>query len=372
MNREYKICTQCIMDTSDPDITFDEKGVCNHCKRYAEFVKNELHYENGEAELKQIVDKIKKKGADNSYDCIIGVSGGVDSTYTAFKTKELGLRPLAVHLDNGWNSELAVSNIENTLKKLEIELFTYVIDWEEFKDIQVAFLKSSTPDSEIPTDHAILAILYKIAAKENIRYIITGQNVVTEGYGVTSWSQGHGDWRYIKSINKIFSKNNRLKSYPYYNNYKFLYYTLIKRIRIIKPLNYIPYIKKEAIDILTNKLGWRAYPGKHGESIYTYFYQSYILPSKFGFDKRRIHLSALIASGQITREEALKEIAKELYSPEDLNRDKEYILKKLDLTEKIFEEIMSAPRKTFWDYPSYKSLPIFKIKFVKSLYYLLR
>jgi len=370
MVKKYQICSKCIMDTSDPDIEFDENGVCNHCKQYNKYVKNELHHDD--TSLEAIISQIKRQSAGKRYDCIIGVSGGVDSTYVAYQVKKLGLRPLAVHLDNGWNSELAVGNIEKVLRKLEIDLFTHVIDYEEFKDMQIAFLKSSTPDSEIPTDHAILAFLYEMALKENIPYIITGQNIVTEGYGVPSWSQGHGDWRYIRSIYKTFGNSKKIKSYPHYNMYKFIYYTLIKKIKIIKLLNFIPYVKKEAIKILEDEFNYRPYAVKHGESIYTHFFQSYILPSKFGFDKRRIHFSALIASGQMTRDEALEEIKKELYSREELKIDKEYFIKKLDITEMEFEKIMSMPPKTFWDYPSYKNSPIFKSRFIKVLYYSLR
>ena len=370
MARKYQICTRCIMDTTDPEIQFDENTVCSHCKKYDEMAKKKLHYDEADQQkLKQMIEKIKQAGRNKRYDCIIGVSGGVDSSFMAYKVKELGLRPLAVHLDNGWNSELAVNNIENQLKKLDIDLYTHVIDWEEFKDLQVAFLKAATPDSEIPTDHAILALLHQVAAQQNLRYIITGQNLVTEGYTVSSWAQGHGDWRYIRSIHRKFGKSKKLNSYPRCDILRILYYKLFRRIKIIQILNYIPYVKKEAIHMLEKELGWRPYEGKHCESIYTHFFQSYILPKKFGFDKRRIHLSVLIASGQMTREEALEEMKKELYDPQQLKWNKEYILKKLEFSEEDFEKIMSSPHKSFWDYPSYKNHPLIKNKFVLSIYH---
>lgn len=370
MEREYQICTKCIMDTTDPEIQFDENGVCNHCKQYDETVKKEVHYDEvGQQEFKQLIEKIKNDGKNKKYDCIIGVSGGVDSSFMAYKVKELGLRPLALHLDNGWDSEFAVKNIENILKILDIDLYTHVIDWEEFKDLQVSFLRASTPDSEIPTDHAILAILYQVAVKEGLKYIITAHNVITEGYGVRAWSQGHGDWRYIKSIYKKIGKFKKLRTFPYYGILKFLYYKLFKRIRTIRILNYIPYNKKDAIQLIEKELNWNRYEGKHHESIYTSFLQSYILPRKFGFDKRKMHLSALIAAGQMTREKALEEMKKEIYSPEQLKRNKEYAIKKFELTEEEFEKIMSLPHKSFWDYPSYKKHPLINNKFMVSIYH---
>ena len=369
MARKYQICTRCIMDTSDPEIHFDENGVCSHCKRYDEMAKRETYYdETGQQKLKKIIKKIKKKGRNKRYDCIIGVSGGTDSTFMAYHVKQLSLRPLAVHLDNGWDSELAVNNIENLLKKLSIDLFTKVIEWEEFKDLQLAFLRASTPDSEIPTDHAILAILFQVAANNNIRYIITGQNVVTEGYSVPSWSQGHGDWQYIRNIHKKFGKLKKIDSFPRQGILRTIHYKLFKRIKIIPILNYIPYEKKEAFRLLEKELDWRPYGGKHLESKYTHFFQSYILPRKFRIDKRRIHLSALISSGQMTREEALAEMEKELYSPEQLKKEKEYVLKKFELHEEEFENIMSSPPKSFKDYPSYKNHPLIKNKLAMSVY----
>jgi len=368
----YRICTRCIMDTTDPDISFDDLGVCSHCRRYESSISDETYLEKRKAgALDRLVEEIKKAGQGKNYDCIIGVSGGVDSTYTAYLTKKLGLRPLAVHLDNGWDSELAVSNIEKTLKVLDIELSTHVIDWEEFRDLQAAFLRASTPDCEIPTDHAILAVLYAKAAQEGIRYVLSGHNTATEGGGVAAWSQGHGDWRYIKGIHHRFGSKT-LRTYPHYGPFRFLYYSVFRGIRWIPVLDYIDYSKEEAIQLLKDRLCWKQYESKHYESIYTRFYQGYMLPRKFGFDKKRLHLSSLIWSGQLTRKEAVAEMQKEHYPQELQEEDRTFVTKKLGMNDDEFEVIMKTPTKTFWDYPSYKRLPIARVKNILKIYHHLK
>lgn len=351
MTSDYRICARCIMDTSDPEIVFDEQGVCNHCHDYDRLVTQKvLEGEAGREYLERLVSKMKHEGRDKPYDCIIGVSGGVDSTYVAYLVKKMGLRPLAVHMDNGWDSELAVKNIEVTLKRLGIDLYTEVLDWEEFKDIQVAMLKASTPDSEVPSDHAISAVLGNMADRLKVKYIISGANVRTETHLPRAWSYGHFDWKYIRSVHKMFG-SGRLKSFP---RIGFItYYRRLLTHRRIDILNYIDYNKSEAMRILQDELGWRYYGGKHYESIYTRFYQGYILPTKFGFDKRRSHLSSLICSGEISHEDALAELDRPAYAPTMQEEDREYVVKKLGLTDEQFEAIMSSPRKTFWDYPSY-------------------
>lgn len=333
------------MDTSDPEITFDERGFCNYCRNYEARKKMFVpSTEDKSKHLQEMIDFCKKKGKGKKYDCIIGVSGGVDSTYVAYKVKELGLRPLAVHLDNGWDAELAVSNIHNVLKKLDIELYTKVLDWEEFRSLQVAFLKTSTPDSEIPTDHAISALLKSIAVKEDVPLIL-GTNYSSESILPRSWSQGHMDWAYIKNVNRLFGKY-RLKDFPHYSVYKRIYWNRIKMLTIFSVLDYIEYDKEKAKKFLIEELGWRDYGGKHHESIYTKFFQAYILPTKFGYDKRRAHLSSLILAGQIQREEALKELEKPLYDEKELNEHILYVPKKLGLTQEEFEDIMKTqPRK---------------------------
>ena len=360
--REYQICTKCVMDTSDPNITFDENGICSHCKSFNYVDSKDF---NNESILLSHINIIKKAGKGKKYDCIIGVSGGVDSSYVAYLVKKYGLRPLAIHLDNGWNSELAVQNIRRMLEILEIDLFTYVLDWEEFRDLQVSFLKSGTPDAEIPTDHAITAIIFKLAAKYNIKYLISGSNIATESIGVKAWSHGHSDWRYIKSVHKKFS-NKRLKSYPHYGFLDLFYYKIIKQQKSFKILNYINYNKEDAIKELEVNFDWKYYGGKHYESIYTRFYQGYYLPTKFGFDKRRSHLTSQILSGYVSREEALKELLLDVYIPKEYQQDRIYVLKKLKLDENEFKSIMESDNKSFNDYPSYETH--FFLKYFKKNY----
>lgn len=345
-----QICTHCIMDTTDPDIVFDAAGVCNHCHRYEVVAKSRLiaPSERG-GRLRDLVDEIKAAGNGKSYDCVIGVSGGVDSTYVAYLVKNLGLRPLAIHLDNGWNSELAVSNIEKTLKTLNIDLYTHVIDWSEFRELQVSFLRASTPDGEVPTDHAIFALLYKLAAAHGLKHVILGTNVVSEAILPEKWGYGYFDWRYVKSVHKRFGVS-KLTTYPHFSLVKLFYYVFLRRIRMVAILNYVEYDKKKAMSILENELGWVYYGGKHYESIYTRFYQAYILPRKFNIDKRKAHYSNLICSGQMTRDEALASMREPVYPEKLLQDDREYTIKKLGLTEAEFDAIMHAPNRTFVDY----------------------
>jgi N-acetyl sugar amidotransferase len=351
---EYKICSKTVMDTvGDPDIVFDENGICNY---YYEFI-NKLKIripspDVAKKELNSLVRKIKRAGTRKQYDCIIGVSGGVDSTYTAFLVKSLGLRPLAVHLDNGWDSELAVKNVENILNTLGIDLYTEVLDWEMFKDLQLSFLKASTPDGEIPTDHAILAVLYKAAAQFKVKYIISGMNFRSEGMLPPSWARGYLDWKYIRSVQKIFGTKS-LENFPHLSVLRFIYYNLIKGIRSISILNYIEFNRNEALNIIQTKLGWRNYGGKHHESVYTRFYQSYILPTKFYIDKRKAHLTCLLLStGEITREQAINELSLPAADPKLIEEDKLYLQKKLNITTEEFEEIMTNPPRTILDYPN--------------------
>ncbi|PXF63035.1 N-acetyl sugar amidotransferase [Kangiella spongicola] len=353
-NANLKQCTYCVMDSSDPDIIFDEDGVCNHCENHRRVLADMPSGQDKKRKLEQLVTTIQKSAKNKEYDCIIGVSGGVDSTYLAYKIKELGLRPLAVHLDNGWNSELAVSNIEKTLDKLDIDLFTYVIDWKEFKDIQLSFLKASVPDAEVPTDHAISAILYRLAAKYNIEYILNGSNFTTEGILPKSWTYGVKDFKYIRGIQKKFG-TEKITSFPHYGLIKLAYYRLIKNIKLVRILDLIDYDRDEAMDVLQNNLDWVYYGGKHYESVYTRFFQSYILPKKFGIDKRKAHYSTLINTGNLTREEAINELSKPLYD-ENIVHDKEFVAKKFDISLEELEDILSLPTKTYADYDNSEQL----------------
>jgi N-acetyl sugar amidotransferase len=355
------------MDTTDSSITFDENGVCNHCLKYDEVIHSYPYnsQESIDLELEKMVSWTKKNGQGKPYDCVIGVSGGVDSTYLAYIAKEKGLRPIAVHLDNGWNSELAVHNIEKVLKNLGIDLLTHVLEWDEFKDLQIAFLKASVSDAEIPTDHAISGILYKVARKYGIKTILLGTNISTESGLPFAWTYGVSDWMYINGIHKKFG-TRKLSNYPHFRFIDEFYWKVFCGIKVFPILDFVPYNKADALDVLQNKLGWQYYGGKHYESIYTRFFQGYILPKKFNIDKRRAHYSSLIRSGQIIREKALEEMAAPTY-PEDMQRDdREYVIKKLCLTEQEFDAIMAAPVKSYRDYPNYYNLAAKSIGFEQA------
>jgi N-acetyl sugar amidotransferase len=359
-NIEEKICSRCIMDTSVQGIRFDENGICTFCKIQDEIDKKYPLNSDSEIKLKQLADKIKRKGNHNKYDCIVGVSGGRDSTFTLYNTVKLGLRPLVVHFDNGWNSEIAVQNIKNATKKLNVDLYTHVADWEEFKDLQRTFLKASVSDAEVPTDWVIFSVLFKIAAKENIKYIIHGHSFRTEGTTPLTWT--YMDGRYVKHIHKKFG-SGKTKSFPVMGLIGYLYYTLILRIHQERILYYIQYDEKKVMDLITKELNWKDYGGKHHESKYTAFFQGYILTRKFNIDKRKLHFSALIRSGQLTREEALRKVQVDPYSGGEELLD--YCLKKLDFTREEFDQIMNEPPKTFMDYKSYYSFVRFMKKPIK-------
>ena len=348
--RKSRVCTKCIMDDTDPDILFFESGVCSHCKRYDAISVSRLPAESSrEDALNQLIESIKFDGRGKDYDCVIGVSGGVDSTYVAWLLKKHGLRPLAVHLDNGWNSELAVSNIQKTLEKLNIDLHTYVIDWAEFRDLQVSFLKASTPDGEVPTDHAIFALLYEVADNLGLKHVVTGTNVSTEAILPKKWGYGYFDWSYIKGVHRQFGASP-LSTYPHFSLIKLAYYVFFKKIRMVSILNYVNYKKDEVMRTLEKDLDWIYYGGKHYESIYTRFYQTFVLPRKFNIDKRKAHYSNLICSGQMSRAQALEMMNEQIYPESLLLEDREYVIKKLQMSEREFDEIMGAPRRTFENY----------------------
>ncbi|MCB1738542.1 MAG: N-acetyl sugar amidotransferase [Gammaproteobacteria bacterium] len=357
MNKTYQICKRCVMDTSVADIEFDVHGECNYCRAASARLERELYVgDDHGAKLAALIGEIKREGVGKPYDCIIGVSGGVDSSYTAYLVKrKYGLRPLAIHFDNGWNSELAVQNIERLLNSLEIDLHTHVVDWDEFKDLQLSFLKASVANCEIPTDHAIVALMYRMADKHGVRHIISGGNLATESIMPDVWMHDAKDLRFIRAIQRRFG-NRRLKSTPLMGYAKLAWYVLMRRIRYVGILNYVDFNKDEATRILEEELGWRKYQAKHFESIYTRFFQGYLLPKKFNMDKRRPHLSSMIVSGQITRDEALAELAGEPYDPKIAADDIEYIRQKFGLSESQFDAIMKSPVKTSDDYPNSEHL----------------
>lgn len=358
-----KTCKRCIMDTSDPDIVFDRQGFCNHCidkfKRLDSYPFN-LSREGKKLELQKLINKIKKDGIYKKYDCVVGISGGVDSSYILHIAKEFGLRPIAFHLDNCWDTQLSKENMYNLVSKLDIPVEHIDVDWEEFKDLQVSFLKSSTPDLEIPTDHALTAVMFNMASKYKTRYILAGYNTQTEYISVPRWSHGHFDWRYIRLIQKRFS-TKKLISFPHINPYHLILHNVIRKEKIVKLIDYLPdYNKEQIISLLEKTYNWKKYNTKHGESLYTFFIQSYILPKKFGYDKRKMHLSDLICSGQITREEALKTIEKPLFNDEEINSMIEEVCDKLCISRTMFESYMNLPNKSYYDYPSYNTHLIYK------------
>jgi len=352
----YRVCTRCVMDTTDPLIVFDGDGVCNHCRTYLDATQRGVFRgEEGRRRLGEIVGRIKRAGAAKRYDCVIGLSGGVDSTYTALQVKRLGLRPLAVHLDNGWNSEVSVRNIENIVTRLGIDLYTEVLDWEEFRRLQLAFLRASTPDSEIPTDHAIFATLYRVARRERIKWVIDGGNLATELMVPPSWSHGHADWKYIRTLNARFG-GAPLRSYPRFTLFDHLIrIPWLDGLERLSLLNYVDYDKPKAMETIRAELGWEYYGGKHYESIYTRFYQGFILKEKFGFDKRKSHLSCLINAGTTSRAQALEELARPAIEPAQLNEDRAFVIKKLRVSEQEFEAIMAAAPRAFVDFASYEA-----------------
>ena len=360
-----KICSKCILDSSVPDIQFDERGVCNFCKIHDEMEKEFPLNELGQQKLSQLIGKIKAEGKTKRYDSIVGISGGTDSTYCLHMAKKLGLRPLAVHFDNGWNTDIAKNNMKNAVKKLDIDLKTVKCDWEEFKDVQISFLKASVPDVERTTDIAIFSALYRVAAEEGISYIINGNSFRTEGKIPIGW--GYCDGKYIRSVHKKFGKT-KLKSFPNLTISDLFFYTYVKKIKIIRLLNYIDYRKEDAKKILERELGWKGYGGHHFESIITRFVIGYLLPKKFNIDDRKVEYSALIRSNQMTREEALEKMQENPYPKEMVRGDIGYIIKKLGLAKEEFEEILARQPKTFLDYPTY--YPIFKkLRFAINLAY---
>lgn len=351
MNNNYQICTYCVMDTTDPDITFNDQGECNHCQAYLNTATKVLKHDNkGQQELLDLVQKIKFEGKNKHYDCLIGLSGGVDSSYIAYLIKQLGLRPLAVHFDSGWNSELAVKNIENIVKKLQIDLYTHVCDWKEMQDLQLSYFKAGVINADIPMDHAFLAVLHKIAREKKLKYFISGHNFETEAILPRAWVYNAADLVNLKDIQEKEGKV-KLNRYPTESLIMNLYTRFIFGLKRIHLLDYRPYNKEAAMSLIEKELDWKYYGGKHYESVFTRFYQGYYLYKRFGVDKRRAHLSTLICSKQIDRNEALQELEKPLYpSPELLKQDLEFIPKKLGISQEEFMKIINSPIKAHTDY----------------------
>lgn len=346
---KYQICTRCIMDTSDPEISFDADGVCNHCQSYDALAKpmvERAKTPEGERILAALIERIKAQGKGKDYDCVIGISGGVDSTYVAWLMRKLELRPLAVHFDSGWNSELAVNNIENIVKKLGFDLHTFVVDWEEMRDLQLAFFRASLANCDIPQDHGFYAILHHTAAQYGIKTIISGGNNATEWILPRAWGYNAADLAHLRAVHARYGKH-KLRNYPTLSFFRrYVWYPYLRGIKTIRLLDYLPYDKREAKRIITEELGWRDYGGKHYESVFTRFFQAYYLPVKFGFDKRKAHFSSLIVSGQMTREEALDEMLLPPHPTQQLLEDKAFVAKKMGITDQEFDEILQQPIQT--------------------------
>lgn len=360
--RPYQICSNCVMDTTDTKIVFDENGVCDHCQNFIEnIVPNWDTGENGKKELEKIIDKIKEDGKDREFDCIMGMSGGADSSYMLYlAVKEFNLRPLVFHVDGGWNSELAVKNIEVLIDKLGVDLYTEVINWEQMKDFQLSFFKAGVPHIDIPQDHAFVATLYNFADKHNIKYILNGGNFSTECINNPK------EWIYfgtdMAQLNDIIKKYGTipLSDYPFSSVLRHKYYLrYIRGIQVVKPLNYRPYIKEEAMSFLEKEYGWTPYPQKHFESRFTRFYEGYWLPKKFGYDTRKVQYSSLILTKQMTRDEALERLKKPAIDEETAKHDFEYIATKLGITTKELQSYMDGPNKTYKDYKNQEMM--FKI-----------
>lgn len=328
-----KECKRCLMNDSVEEFIQNQDGTCNFCTDYFIQSAKEVHSDNiGQNRLLNLIGDLKAKRKSKKYDCLIGVSGGVDSSYVAYMVKKVyGLNPLAVHLDNSWNSELAVDNVTKLIKDLGIDLHTEVLDWKEFRDIQMSFLKSGISNIEIPTDHAIWAVMTKVAAKHGIKYIFTGANVVTESIMPKSWLYGSKDSMLIRSIQKQFG-HVRLKTYPYLTKYDYFKYFVFKRIKWVPILNYMSFNKEEAKQFLIKELGWRDYGGKHYESIFTRFFHSWYLPTKFNIDLRRAYLSAEVCSGQISRDQALQILSSPPLDTELVERDLNFVAKKFSVS----------------------------------------
>ena len=359
MIREFQVCSNCVMDTSDSQISFDHKGFCDHCNTYFTKIFPFWHTdERGKRKFEDLVAKIKKEGQGKDFDCLMGMSGGIDSSYLLYvMTKEFGLRPLVFHVDAGWNSQIAVNNIEKLVDGLGLDLYTEVINWEEMKELQLAFFKSGVPHIDVPQDHAFFATMYKFASKHKIKYILTGGNYSTECV------RNPLEWMYYQSdsiqLNDIFKKHGRgkLKEYPVTNIlWHKVFLPHIKGIKLIRPLDFVPYDKEKAMQFLVDTYGYQKYPQKHFESRFTRFYEGYWLPERFGFDTRKVQYSSLILTNQMTREEALEKLKTPVYTEEQVKEDFEFVSNKLGITIEELKSYFNALKRTFKDYKSQENI----------------
>ncbi|MFA9395552.1 MAG: N-acetyl sugar amidotransferase [Halodesulfovibrio sp.] len=359
MQSELQVCNRCVMDSTDSKIVFDEHGVCDHCHSFDANVVPNWHTDaQGKEELKALVAKMKKDGEGREFDCIMGMSGGADSSYMLHvAVKEFGLRPLVFHVDGGWNSQVAVNNINVMIDKLGLDLYTEVINWEEMKDFQLTYFKSGLPNIDVPQDHAFIATLYNFAEKHEIKYILNGGNFSTECVrNPLEWLYHGSDLSQIKDLCKKFG-TRPLKTYPFSSVLRHkIYLRYIRKVQVVKALNYFPYIKEDAMAFLQDEYGWQSYPQKHFESRFTKFYEGYWLPEKFGYDTRKVQFSSLILTGQMTRAKALEELAKPALTADDARQEFEYVATKLGITVGELQKYFDAPNKTYRDYKNQEAL----------------
>jgi N-acetyl sugar amidotransferase len=357
--KEYQICSNCVMDTSDSQIVFDENGVCDHCNSFKKDVLPNWHPdEQGKAIFRGMVEKIKREGEGKPFDSIIGMSGGLDSSYLLhLAVSEFGLRPLVFHVDGGWNTDIAVNNIQMLVDKLGLDLYTEVINWEEMRDFQLAFFKAGVPHLDIPQDHAFIATLYHFANKHKIKYILNGGNYATECVrNPLEWLYYGTDMAQLRDIQRRYC-TRPLRTYPFSSIlFHKIYLRYIKGVQVVKPLNWLPYTKEHAIKLLSEKYGWRPYPQKHFESRFTRFFEGYWLPTRFGYDTRRVQYSSLILTGQMTRGDALEKLKQPAYNTETIEEDFEYIATKLGISVDELRHYHSMPKKTFRDYNNLERL----------------
>lgn len=355
MTRDFRICANCVMDTSDSRIRFDENGICDHCTTFNRDVRPVWALGNDSAgELERLATSIRREGRGRDFDCIIGMSGGIDSSYLTYVAKvRMGLRPLVFHVDAGWNSQEAVNNIAQLIEKLGLDLYTEVIDWEEMRDLQLAFFKSGVPHIDTPQDHAFFATMYKFAEKYKVKFILTGANYATECIrNPIEWMYYQSDSIQLRDIHRRFG-SIPLKSFPTTSILRHkVYLPYVKGIRVVRPLNHVPYIKKEAVKLLVEEFGWQPYPQKHFESRFTRFYEGYWLPERFGYDTRKVQFSSLIVTGQMRREEALAALREPALDSAAVRQECEYVANKLGISLAELQGYLTMPKRSYRDFKS--------------------